>query len=514
MDEDLEAYEPIPALPTSRPRRWMWPMGVLLLLVGSNAGVYRLATRKHQEVVLVVNGEEVHRPQLETVLTRFRDQAMTELASEVVIEQAARKAGITLPTPKSRERYKMDRDLLTAIAAQQRSEALLRVLVLRQVSDADRQRVFQEFGRELARYRLRFLLFQEHADAGELKKDLAAHMPFDKVEVKYGKFNPPEVTEDLRQPIPTETLSHLLGQKGCEIVTSLPVGATSPVLPSRIGWLMVRVESIENSYPQLLPAINDLLFEARKNLYVRELGQSASVDSRLAWNGDQRKVANIYGDEPEKLAQVDPNVKVVVDRLPTPLAASAQPAELASPTAVPALNHAGALIPNATIKTTRQQLLSTRWKGKPVLRLDTNNNHRPDDQEPILVRISADGWQPVESLEKSLDRYEVEQDLGFWTDRELSTGNSTTLAPSLATGPPRKGTIEADEVQIKEFAPSSAPGNLYRLGAEIVRDPKGQSFCVEQIADFGAHEINTHSYKDALRTYRENNAHWKVPRNL
>ena len=126
--------------------------------------------------------------------------------------------------------------------------------------------------------------------------------------------------------------------------------------------------------------------------------------------------------------------------------------------------------------------------------------------------ITADGWQSVEELEGSLDRYAVEQDMGYWVDQVATRQVGPLWARKEVVDRPANGVIEAEEVTLKEFRRSTRlfQGNHFHLGAEIFRDDQGRLFHYEQTAQFPARREVDPMDVERLKIYRDSDANWEV----
>jgi hypothetical protein len=506
---------------------------------------------------MVVNGREVRRSQLDVALTHYRDQAMTDLGTQVVVAEAARRAGVAVDDEDLIDQQEaMDPELGLATLTRLRTEILLRKLVLSKVKKAEKDEVYRLFRPDLTGYRLSYIVLQESIDSKALDRDLRAGLPFEKLQATYGKLNPPEITPELLRPLRPEQLWELFGRRGSATVQALPVGKVSPPLSSGVGIVLVRLDAKEDSYEQVEQSLHQVLYEANKNQVVRELAESTFVTTPLTWSATKRKPVHIYGDKVEDLAKPKPKPSATPQASPpataTPLPAKSPspvaPAETASPTPAdrlpdspeiiglnsqaaargfPLVSGSNATIPpikikteapefvkgpfNAKIATTTTRLLPGRWKGRGVLRLDVNNNHHADEQEPMLVRTTADGWQPVEKLSASVDRYVLEQDLGYWVDQDVTHSEGPPWARKRVLDRPANGIAEPQEVTLKEFRRSPQLfQNRFELGAEIVRDNQGRLFQHEQTADFGRREAGE-SDVEHLKSYRDSDENWEVP---
>ncbi len=474
--EGIRAYDPFRAPPAAGSRRssWLW-LCLVLLLVLSNSLLYFRYQERRSRLVMEVNGQHVRRDELDTSLARYRQQALNDLTLQVLVEQAAAKAGIVLKAP-ARGEAEMDPELLGSVLAKQRTDALLRVLVLARHSEAERQEIYRDFRTALARYRLSFILLEPGADVREVASRLRAKASFQSLAGEFGRKNPPELSEEIRGRAPARRLFEVLGRGATERIESMAVGQVSELLPSALGWLIVRLDAREDSYAQELDDINDLLVQASQNEYLQELGRQASVTTPLTWEAGPKKISNIYGDRPERLALMKPTAAGQMASLPKPVVrATTAPASVAP---------AGPL----RVTAVERRIYPDRFKGQPVLRLALGAKAGPGD--PIAVMLGMDGWQPMTEISRSLDHATVEAEVGWWTD-----------------GQPGNGKIEQTELEFKTLAPLAQ--GIYVLGAEIVRDAQGGLTLKEKRADFGGGAVNEFT----LKQFVGDEKHWEVRRN-
>jgi hypothetical protein len=140
--------------------------------------------------------------------------------------------------------------------------------------------------------------------------------------------------------------------------------------------------------------------------------------------------------------------------------------------------------------------------------LDTNGNGDADESQ--LVKQSQDGWQPVDQLDKGIDRFTFEQDYGLWQDKEVSHKEGPFWNRRTVVDRPADGKIDADEV--KQTTWIRYPGSdAFRLGADIAKDSEGRF-------SFNRHDINYgrriigQSDIDWQAQYRQDDANWAVPK--
>lgn len=167
------------------------------------------------------------------------------------------------------------------------------------------------------------------------------------------------------------------------------------------------------------------------------------------------------------------------------------------------------------------KIYSTRIIPSPVssgekrLHVDTNNNRVADAQDPVLVKMTEDGFQPVESLDASVDRFTLEKDYAYWGDKEVSHKEGWPWNRRKVVDRPKDGKIDADELSFPEWKRlrSSAGGysNTFELGAEIVMDEAGRLTLNEHYQSYGPYRIIGEGDIARQREYRNDDGKWQVP---
>ena len=166
------------------------------------------------------------------------------------------------------------------------------------------------------------------------------------------------------------------------------------------------------------------------------------------------------------------------------------------------------------INTTR--ILSDRFQGQPCFRLDTNQNHRPDADEPMLVQSGADGWKPSEKVD-TVNRFAMEKGMGFWSDAQVSHKEGWFWNRKEVIDRPKNGAIEADEVSTSGFRRLGTglygSSNSFELGSEILRDSDGALFLDQHSCTFPSRRIIGQGDINDLEAYRQDDSNWFVSKN-
>lgn len=162
------------------------------------------------------------------------------------------------------------------------------------------------------------------------------------------------------------------------------------------------------------------------------------------------------------------------------------------------------------------RILSDKFQGKPCCRLDTNQNHRPDANEPIVVQSNGDSWTPVGRLEPT-QRFALEDQFGLWTDRQVSHQEGWFWNREEVIDRPKNEQIEADEIDQPAFRRLGnglyGSSNSFELGAEILKDSDGALFFDRHYRQFPSRQIIGQGDISRLEAYRQDDANWVVSKN-
>lgn len=159
------------------------------------------------------------------------------------------------------------------------------------------------------------------------------------------------------------------------------------------------------------------------------------------------------------------------------------------------------------------RILSDKFQGKTVYRLDTNGNHKPDASEPMIVRRGPDDqWKPAEHIDRPIQRFAVEKEFGFWTDKQVSHTEGWFWNKQEVVDRPQNGAIEADEVKTTGFERLGNTGS-FKLGAEILKDSDGALFLDQHFLTHGPYRIIGEGDIKNMEAYRADDANWQVNKN-
>ena len=160
------------------------------------------------------------------------------------------------------------------------------------------------------------------------------------------------------------------------------------------------------------------------------------------------------------------------------------------------------------------RILSDKSSGKTVYRLDVNKNHKPDANDPMIVQRDGDCWKPAENIDKPIDRFNLEQNFGYWTDAQISHKEGWFWNRQEVIDRPKNGTIEAEEVSTSGFRRLGTglhgSSNSFELGGEILKDSDGALFLDEHFAQFGSRRIIGQGDIKNLEDYRQDDSNWQV----
>lgn len=122
------------------------------------------------------------------------------------------------------------------------------------------------------------------------------------------------------------------------------------------------------------------------------------------------------------------------------------------------------------MEVTTNLLIPATFNGQNVFRLDTNENKKADDTDPILVKKDADGqWKPVDTLDKAVDRFQMGKSYGLWDDKEVTKTSGILWWKKTEVVRPKDGAIDADEI---------SPLALHHRGPENWREIGYRDFYV------------------------------------
>lgn len=162
------------------------------------------------------------------------------------------------------------------------------------------------------------------------------------------------------------------------------------------------------------------------------------------------------------------------------------------------------------------RILSEKVQGKTVYRVDLNKNHKPDADEPMVMRRDGDGWKPAENVDRPVSRFNMESQFGFWTDKQVSHKEGWFWDRQEVIDRPKNGTVEPDEISTNGFrrlgTGVDGRSNTFELGGEIVKDSDGALFLDEHFTTFGSHFIVGEGTIKSLEEYRNDDKNWQVSR--
>lgn len=160
----------------------------------------------------------------------------------------------------------------TSTESRQGAEERLRLKMRAGIPAEERREVYRTFKKELTGYRLRGFVLGDAVDRQRVRKDLQGKTSFDELKLRYAALSKTIDSTRIWRP---EHLWDFLGPRGTEIIASLQVGQISAV-PSRDGLYLIQVLAIEDSFEQLAPVIDELLYRTQKGTYSLERQTSDS----------------------------------------------------------------------------------------------------------------------------------------------------------------------------------------------------------------------------------------------
>lgn len=141
--------------------------------------------------------------------------------------------------------------------------------------------------------------------------------------------------------------------------------------------------------------------------------------------------------------------------------------------------------------------------------VDTNNNRVADTADPVLVKFGDDGWKPVEQIEGSVDRFTLEQDYGYWKDREVSHREGWPWNRRTVVDRPLDGKIDGDELGFPQFQRFGDSGT-FELGAELIKDDQGRLSLEEHYQTYPALRIIGQGDIQTMQNYRADDSNWRI----
>jgi hypothetical protein len=473
-------------------------------------------------VVATVNGENLTHADLQIALSVYRRSAIEDLVAQRLLQQEALNKGISVepeanPTPEPG----VFADEAQAIARQAISRRLRRKLSLAKFSEDEKKQAFADLSPELRQYTLQVIVLKNQNEYPFLQRELSAGATFDSLIPKYTTV-PGSAEEAMLSNIPRSTVAQLLGPFVADSLLLLQPGQVSSPTPSPLGPAVVKLLNVKQTYPELQERFEDVLVESEALALDYRLGSQAFVTSPYVPELTRRSKLKIKGEKPLDLKSLKPIASTAPHPLPrspveplrnlegplldTPPSPTPAPVRPATPiSSKPQAQPTPLGIIKANIERSSHRLLAGRMDGLRVLRLDTNDNHHADPDEPVLVKISPDGWKCVENLDHSLNRFSLEHDYGYWSDRARIGWKGLWVEERAPNG-----LLEADEVTIKRIHKSQEMGNIYEIGAEVYRDEEGRLFHREQRAHYSRNtEVDRQDLR-RLQDYRDSNANWTV----
>ncbi len=468
------------------------------------------------ECVATVNEEKVTQDDLQIALSAYRRLAIEDMVQQRLILQAAQKRGLVgKNTPPDKPPEGIFPDEAEAMQRQARSQLARRQLILSRFPEDKKKLLFSHLGDELHQYTLIAIGLRDADEAKALSLELQAGTNFERMVSKYS-VNLGLPDGNRLDNVVRSTVSQQLGPYVADSLLNLSPGQISPPNPSPMGPVVVKLLAVKQTFAELEPELDELLVESEGLATDYELGAQAFISS--VYVQELGKKLKIQGPKPLQLASLKPTTAQPPRSLPrprvVPLNALPRPPLVLKPTAVPTRfvfprdQSTSTGILRANLEVVSHRLLA---EGK-VLRLDINDNHHADGDEPILVRITREGWKPVSQLSASVNRLDMEQDLGYWNDQAVTRPVGWWWQRQVVVERPSNGVAEPDEVSLHRIQRLKDAANTFEIGAEILRDAQGRLVQNQQIAHYGPNTAVEKSDLTRLRDYLDTDANWMVPR--
>jgi hypothetical protein len=242
----------------------------------------------------VVNGEPVETAELENALKIDRGQVILQrLIIERAIAQDAKKQGITIDDRELKpyraqigSRFQ-DVGMRKVIEQDLRARLLLRKVLLKDVSEARRHKLYDLFQDELKEYDLYAAVTKTRPDAEKVIDGLDKAFSFETLSDTYETQTPLKRIHGHIGFLTRAGVQNIFGETGATVVEGLDEKGFSKqplTIPNR-GFLILRIDSIRSSYTDLRGKIEDLIVAANGPAYLHSLSQNAKVSVLGSMNG-------------------------------------------------------------------------------------------------------------------------------------------------------------------------------------------------------------------------------------
>lgn len=265
-------------------KKWLLAALALSLATatGFSAGRRWQRSNTEREVVGWANGLAVTRAFLGQLNGLWETDALTLALDYLLIEDAARLAGIQLSAEELEEATKsLPRDLdPEAYRVTQRYFLLAKKLALRRFDLAQKRKIWETLGSNLALTKIRVVLFASQTDLDSFWEQKPTAANFARLAREYNASSALALREGSVKEQSLTALRNLLGPEAAEVLETTGVGQVTSAVDSKVGKLVALVESRRESFEDLQGEIDQLLFVGERVHLSYDLRNEGEVRTR------------------------------------------------------------------------------------------------------------------------------------------------------------------------------------------------------------------------------------------
>lgn len=262
-----------------------WALMFFALLFSFGAGF--LVSRHHysardREVVAKINSIPVGRRELMRALTVYRLKALEQIVQNRAISEYARRKGITVSDSEldfGQQKFQ-DYEHQLQVAANLRSEALLRKIILSKWPTQQRGLLLEQFRPALTRYSVTVICLLNDTDLELLNENLARGATFSSMVSKFGAPLPINVAANgLIANATLAELKELIGGNAVDAIALLKPGETTKLVPSNFGKLVIHLDEKKDDEQTLRPYLDEVLIESQRNALLYKVAGNTVLES-------------------------------------------------------------------------------------------------------------------------------------------------------------------------------------------------------------------------------------------